>query len=79
MALVNWRKSRGWTQADLARELGLSSKGQISGFETGALAPATDVAIAIDRLSAGEVPVRELRPDLHDVRVLHPDQTGALA
>ena len=39
----------------------------------------TDLAIAIDRLTDGEVPVSSLRPDLHDVRVLKPGQTIAEA
>jgi len=30
-------------------------------------------AIAVDRLSGGAVPVAELRPDLHDVRVIQPE------
>lgn len=72
MALSNWRKSRGWSQSDLAAQLGLRSKAQICGFETGTLVPKADIAIAIDRLSNGQVPVSELRPDLHDVRVIHP-------
>jgi transcriptional regulator with XRE-family HTH domain len=79
MALSNWRKSKGWSQADLAARLGLRSKAQISGFETGVLAPKADIAIAIDRLSCGAVPVAELRPDLHDVRVIRPAHSGASA
>lgn len=80
MSLVNWRTRKGWTQRDLAQQLGLSSKSLISGFERGRLKPTTDQAIAIDRLSAGAVPVAELRPDLHDVRVIQPaPHSGASA
>lgn len=55
----------------MAQKLGLRSKAQISGFETGSVTPSADLAIAIDRLTQGAVPVAELRPDLHDVRVIH--------
>jgi len=68
-----WRKSKGMTQADLAKRLGLSSRGRISSLESGADPWPTDLAIAMDRISAGAVPVASLRPDLHDVRVIHPE------
>ena len=45
----------------------------ISTLESGADRWPTDLAIAVDRLSHGAVPVAELRPDLHDVRVIHPE------
>jgi len=64
-----WRLSRGWSQGDLGSRLGIRSKGQISRLEKG-VGVTTDIAIAIDRLTSGEVPVAALRPDLHDVRVL---------
>ena len=67
----NWRKSKGMSQADLAVRLGIASRGRISTLESGADQWPTDLAIAMDRLSQGEVPVAELRPDLHDVRVIH--------
>ncbi|WP_287011348.1 helix-turn-helix transcriptional regulator [Brevundimonas sp.] len=75
--LETWRRSKGWSQAELAVKLGLRSKGHVSRLESGN-GVTTDLAIAIDRLSAGEVPVAQLRPDLHDVRVLH-DAEGAPA
>ncbi|WP_221415755.1 helix-turn-helix transcriptional regulator [Brevundimonas bullata] len=68
--LETWRRSQGWSQADLAHKLGLRSKGHVSRLESGT-GLTTDLAIAIDRLSKGAVPVAELRPDLHDVRVIH--------
>ncbi len=64
-----WRLSRGWSQGDLGSRLGIRSKGQVSRLEKG-VGVTTDLAIAIDRLTAGEVTVAALRPDLHDVRVL---------
>lgn len=68
-----WRKSKGMSQAALAERLGLASRGRISSLESGADQWPTDLAIAMDRLSKGDVPVAELRPDLHDVRVLRPE------
>lgn len=74
MKLVLARESRGWSQSDLARALGLKSKGYISRIETGAERVSAENAIKIDRLTAGEVTVADLRPDLADVRVLRPGQ-----
>ena len=71
MRLSEWRKSKGWPQAAVAERLGLSSKSQTSGYETGALPPTVEIAIAIDRLTDGAVRVADLRPDLQDVRVIH--------
>jgi len=48
----------------------LKSPGRLSTLESGADKWPTDLAIALDRLSAGELPVATLRPDLHDVRVI---------
>ena len=77
--LETWRRSKGWSQADLARRLGLRSKGHVSRLESGT-GLTTDLAIAIDRLTGGAVRVADLRSDLQDVRVIRPDaQTGASA
>lgn len=73
MDLSSWRKSKGLSQRALAIRLGLQSPGRISTLESGADRWPTDLAIAIDRLSGGAVPVAELRPDLHDVRVIQPE------
>jgi DNA-binding transcriptional regulator YdaS (Cro superfamily) len=73
-ALTTWRKSRGLSQVALAERLGLQSRGQISDIETGAERVSAENAIKIDRLTAGEVTVADLRPDLADVRVLRPGQ-----
>ena len=67
-----WRESKGLSQEDLAIQLGLRSKGRISRLERRAERWPTDLAIAVDRLSGGVVTVAELRPDLHDVHVIHP-------
>lgn len=67
--LRSWRISKGWSQGDLGSQLGIRSKGQVSRLENG-VGVTTDIAIAIDRLTSGEVPVAVLRPDLHDVRVI---------
>lgn len=69
MLLRRWRESKGWTQEHLAIQLGLRSKGHVSRLERG-LGLTTDLAIALDRLSDGALPVASLRPDLHDVRVV---------
>lgn len=55
----------------MAIQLGLRSKGHVSRLEHG-VGVTADLAIAIDRLSEGDVPVRQLRPDLHDVVVIRP-------
>lgn len=67
--LRTWRLSKGWSQGDLGSRLGIRSKGQVSRIEKG-VGVTTDLAIAIDRLTSGEVPVATMRPDLHDVRVI---------
>lgn len=72
MKLAAWRKSQGWSQAQMASALRLKAKSHVSRLEAG-LGVTTDLAIAIDRLSGGAVPVAELRPDLHDVRVTQPE------
>lgn len=77
MRLKSFRIARNWSQLDLAGQLGLKSRGQIADIENGKERPSADIAIKIDRLSAGVVSVRELRPDLHDVRVLQPESGAA--
>lgn len=78
MDVSEFRSREGISQLELAIQLGLRSKGRISRLETGAAIWPTDLAIQMDRLSKGKVPVAQLRPDLHDVRVLH-DAEGAAA
>jgi DNA-binding XRE family transcriptional regulator len=62
---------------DLASKVGLKSRGQIADIERGRETPSAEIAIKIDRLSGGLVPVHELRPDLHDVRVVRPEGASA--
>lgn len=73
MDLKAWRESRQLSQEDLAIQLGLRSKGRISRLERKAERWPADLAIAADRLTQGAVSVAELRPDLHDVRVIQPE------
>ncbi len=73
MRLAQWRKSQGLSQERLAIQLGLRSKGRVSRLERGADPWPIDLAIAMDRISGGAVTVAELRPDLHDVRVIQPE------
>lgn len=73
MDLPSWRKSKGWTQSVLADRLGLRSKAHVSRLETKRDRVSAELAIAIDRLTRGEVSVSALRPDLHDVRVIRPE------
>lgn len=70
MNMHQWRKKSGLSQSQVALALGLRSKSHISRIESGAERASAEMAIAIDRLTSGEVPVAALRPDLHDVRVL---------
>lgn len=77
MDLANWRKTKGLSQADVAIQL-RRTKGRISTLEAGDETWPVELAIAVDRLTKGEVPVAQLRPDLHDVRVVQPE-SGAQA
>lgn len=58
------------SQAELALALGLKSRAHVSTLENRRERVSADQAIAIDRLTAGQVTVADLRPDLHDVRVI---------
>ncbi|WP_286950547.1 MULTISPECIES: helix-turn-helix domain-containing protein [Brevundimonas] len=73
MSLATWRKSKGLTLEQTAARAGIQSKGRMSRIERGIERCPTDLAIAIDRLTQGAVSVAELRPDLHDVRVIQPE------
>lgn len=53
----------------MASALRLKAKSHVSRLEAGQ-GVTTDLAIAIDRLSRGQVTVADLRPDLQDVRVV---------
>ena len=77
MMLSDWRELKGLSQGDLAEAVGLRSRAQISDIERGRQKASADLAIRIDRLTGGAVPVRILRPDLHDVRVIQPSNSDA--
>ncbi len=72
MDLASYRKSRGCSQEECARDVGLSSgsKGYISGLETGALHAPIPLALKIEAWSNGEVPAASL---------LSPDDAELLA
>lgn len=74
MDLKSWRIARKLSQDDVAASLGLKSRGQVSDIERGKETASAEVAINIDRLSGGLVPVAATRPDLHDVRVIRAEQ-----
>lgn len=49
MNVADARKERGWSQEQLARQLGLKSKGYICEIESGAITPSLRVAIGLYR------------------------------
>ena len=60
MSLAAYRKSVGKTQAELARDLGLRSKGYLSHIETGGEPCPLKLALRIEDLSDGQVPALSL-------------------
>ncbi|WP_376751998.1 helix-turn-helix transcriptional regulator [Brevundimonas nasdae] len=76
MDVKTFRISKGWSQNVLARHIGLRSRAQVSDIENSRERASAEVAIKLDRLSKGLCPVREVRPDLHDVRVIQPATFG---
>lgn len=73
MEIAAWRKSQGLSQGELAERLGLKSRAQVADFERGRQRLSAELAIKMDRISRGVVQVADLRPDLHDVRVIRPE------
>tara|TARA_R110002167_G_scaffold12963_6_gene54890 strand:- start:4501 stop:4740 length:240 start_codon:yes stop_codon:yes gene_type:complete len=69
---AKFRIKKGWSQQELAIHLGLNSRGRVGDIEREAEQASPFIAIKMDRLSCGEVPVAVTRPDLHDVRVIQP-------
>lgn len=67
MDLVSYRKSRGLTQDELAKGLGLRSKGYISALESGTYRPSLQLALRIERFTEGLVSASSLRPDAADL------------
>lgn len=74
---TRFRAEKGWPQQRLAERLGLKSRGRVGDIERGAEQASAELAILMDRLSEGTVPVRLTRPDLHDVRVVQTDLDGS--
>lgn len=62
MDLATFRRSKGLSQEECALELGVTSKGLISGIENGGTA-SLKLALTIERWSAGAVPAASLNPD----------------
>lgn len=75
MELVDFRKAQRLSQEDLARKLGLSSKGYVSQLERGEITCSVKLALEIEALSEGAVPARSLSPDValvEDARGIKP-------
>lgn len=62
-----FRKSLKLSQADLARELGVRSKGYISDLESGRQPWPLKLALKLERLSAGAVPAASICPEAADL------------
>lgn len=76
---TQYRAKKGWPQQGLADRLGLKSRGRVGDIERGAEQASAELAILMDRISDGEVPVCKTRPDLHDVVVVRGPHSGASA
>ena len=63
MDLPSFRKSRGLSQEECARELGLRSKGYLSSLESGQERMPLRLALQIEAWSAGEVTAASLLTD----------------
>ncbi len=77
MDLESFRKSRGLTQSDLAKLLGLRSKGYVSRIETGATPCPLRLALKIEKLTGGQVTAGSLSPEAAEL--LPRDGAGASA
>jgi transcriptional regulator with XRE-family HTH domain len=69
MDLASYRKSRGLSQHECALELGLRSKGYISGIESKKLTAPLRLALTIERWSGGQVPAKDLNPTAANLQV----------
>ncbi len=63
MDLASFRASRGLTQLECARELGLAAKSYISAVESGAIRAPLRMALQIEAWSEGQVPADQLVDD----------------
>ena len=59
----SYRRSKDWTQDDLAERLGIASKGYISRLENGEQDWPLELALRMQLLSEGEVLARDLVPE----------------
>lgn len=73
--LRTYRRAHGFSLEEFAARIGLKSKGHLNRLERDGQKASTDLAIRIDRVTHGAVPVRALRPDLSDVRVMQPSDS----
>jgi len=68
MKLVDLRKELGYSQDEMAKALGLTSKGYVSDLERGESVCSVKVALAYERLSEGRISAADLHPDVSLVR-----------
>lgn len=66
--LAAFRRANGWSQEQLAAKLGIRSKGYISRVEGGHETCSLKIALRIQKLSAGALPARVLRPTDPDLQ-----------
>lgn len=62
MDIASLRKELGLSLEAFGQELGLSSKGQVSQIERGDIGCSVNVALQIERLSAGRISAAALNP-----------------
>jgi transcriptional regulator with XRE-family HTH domain len=80
MSLESVRKARGLSQEQLARELGLRSKGYISDIESGRQRASLKLALKIEKWSDGQVKAADLCPaDADLLTTVPPTTAGASA
>lgn len=68
MTIAELRIDLGLTYEALAKALGLVSKGQAHGIETGRVKCSPRVALAVERLSEGRIQAGELNEDVALIR-----------
>lgn len=80
MNLKAYREAHGITQERCAADLGLAHKGRVSELERekDPKRPSVGLALAIEKWSGGQVPARELNPDVALVEE-HLGRTGEAA
>lgn len=68
MDLAKYRSDRGLSQEDLAKALGLKSKGYISDIEAGKRRASPRLAVRIEKWSEGHVSAERLNPAVAEFR-----------